>query len=377
MKKTIKFGIIGCGLMGREFASAAARWCHLKADLPTPEIVAVCNRSDPPMDWFRANFPSIRQFTNDYRALLANPEVEAVYCAVPHNLHEQVYCDVIRAGKHLLGEKPFGIDRDANARILDCVREHPEVFVRCASEFPYFPGCQQLIRWAQEGRFGKLIEVKTGFWHSSDMDLQKPLNWKRDIRVNGEYGCLGDLGIHAEHVPFRLGWLPKRVYADLSKIVTERPDGRGGVVPCLTWDNASMHCEVENPDGSCFPMEISAKRMSPGSTNEWFVEVYGVEGSARYTTREPDTFSYAQAWGKEQAWCKIDVGYKSLYPTVTGSIFQFGFTDCILQMWAAFIYERTGGKPAFGCFTPEETRLSHALQTAALQSYREKRAVEL
>ena len=67
MNKTIKFGIIGCGLMGREFASAAARWCHLKTSLPAPEIVAVCNRSDPPMDWFRGHFPSIRQFTNDYR----------------------------------------------------------------------------------------------------------------------------------------------------------------------------------------------------------------------------------------------------------------------------------------------------------------------
>ena len=42
------------------------------------------------------------------RQLLENPEVEAVYCAVPHNLHAQVYSDVIRAGKHLLGEKPFG-----------------------------------------------------------------------------------------------------------------------------------------------------------------------------------------------------------------------------------------------------------------------------
>ena len=296
---------------------------------------------------------------------------------MPHNLHEQVYCDVIRAGKHLLGEKPFGIDQEANARILDCCAAHPEVFVRCASEFPYFPGCQQLIRWAREGRFGRIIEVRTGFWHSSDMDLQKPLNWKRDIRINGEYGCLGDLGIHAEHVPFRLGWIPKQVYASLSNIVTERPDGKGGTVPCLTWDNAVMHCEAEGPDGSFFPLEISAKRMSPGSTNEWFVEVYGVEGSARYTTREPDAFSYAQAWGKEQAWCRIDVGYKPLYPTVTGPIFQFGFTDCILQMWAAFIDELTGGHPEFGCFTPEETRLSHALQTAALLSNKEKRVIGL
>jgi predicted dehydrogenase len=79
--KTIRFGIIGCGMMGREFASAAARWCHLTEMSGRPEIVAVCNRSPGPLDWFQQNFPAIRQFTNDYKKLLANPAVEAVFIA--------------------------------------------------------------------------------------------------------------------------------------------------------------------------------------------------------------------------------------------------------------------------------------------------------
>ena len=41
--KRIRFGIIGCGLMGREFASAAARWCHLLDMDVRPEIVAICD----------------------------------------------------------------------------------------------------------------------------------------------------------------------------------------------------------------------------------------------------------------------------------------------------------------------------------------------
>lgn len=36
--KKVRFGIIGCGLMGKEFASAAARWCHLTADIAKPEM---------------------------------------------------------------------------------------------------------------------------------------------------------------------------------------------------------------------------------------------------------------------------------------------------------------------------------------------------
>ena len=43
MSGTVRFGIIGCGLMGREFASAAARWCHLTDDISRPEIVGVCD----------------------------------------------------------------------------------------------------------------------------------------------------------------------------------------------------------------------------------------------------------------------------------------------------------------------------------------------
>ena len=75
--------------------------------------------------WYTGNFPSIRQVTHDYRALLANPEFEAVYVAVPHHLHARSTARPIAAGKHLMGEKPFGIDLAANDAILDCLAEHP------------------------------------------------------------------------------------------------------------------------------------------------------------------------------------------------------------------------------------------------------------
>jgi len=81
--KTVRFGIIGCGLMGREFASAAARWCHLPDAPARPEIVALCNRSPGAFAWYQDNLPTVAQVTQDYRALLANPKVEAVYVALP------------------------------------------------------------------------------------------------------------------------------------------------------------------------------------------------------------------------------------------------------------------------------------------------------
>ena len=375
--KTVKFGVIGCGLMGKEFASAAARWCHLSDDIAKPETVAVCDFNEEATAWFKNNFASVNFVTKDYKELLKREDVEAVYCALPHNLHASVYSDIIRAGKHLLGEKPFGIDKQANEEILQAIKENPKVVVRCASEFPFYPACQQLIKWIKENKFGKIIEVRAGFHHSSDMDINKPINWKRMVAINGEYGCIGDLGLHTQHVPFRMGWKPKKVYASLSNIVTERPDKTGKKVPCDTWDNAVMMIETEDSLGNTFPMTLETKRMAPGATNDWFLEVYGLECSAKFNSSEPDIFAYTNSWGKEQAWCKINMGYKPMIPTITGGIFEFGFTDAILQMWATFIKEIEGKEVFFGCCTPEETELSHKLNTAALISYKEGRAVEI
>lgn len=375
--KTIKFGVIGCGLMGKEFASAAARWCHLNEEVARPEIVAVCDFNEEATAWFKNNFPTVNFVTKDYKELLKREDVEAVYCALPHNLHAEVYADIINAGKHLLGEKPFGIDKEANKEIMRAIKNHPEVVVRCASEFPFYPACQQLIRWIKEKKFGKIIEVRAGFHHSSDMDVNKPINWKRMVEINGEYGCIGDLGLHTQHVPFRMGWKPKKVYASLANIVTERPDKTGKKVPCLTWDNAIMMITAEEENGNTFPMTLETKRMAPGATNDWFLEVYGLDCSAKFNSNEPDVFAYTNSWGKEQAWCKINVGYKPMIPTITGGIFEFGFTDAILQMWATFMQEIEGKEVFFGCCTPEETELSHKLNTAALISYKENRVVEI
>lgn len=372
----VKFGVIGCGLMGREFASVSMRWLHLAGDLPRPVIVAACDTSEANREWFR-RVPDTKYFYEDYHDLLANPEVEAVYCAVPHHLHAQVYTDVIRAGKHLLGEKPFGMDLDACRAVLEAMDEHPESFVRCASEFPYYPAVQQMVQWFREGAFGQIIEARFAIKHSSDMDLTKPINWKRTRSANGDYGCMGDLGIHTQHLPFRLGFEPLTVSAQLANIARTRPDANGNPVPCETWDNAIVLCEARDGAGDHFPMQLEMKRMAPGCTNTVEYEIYGLKMSAKFTTDDPNAVRYTLARGREQAWARLVVGQKTLYPVITGSIFEFGFSDSLLQMFAAFISELHGLPCPFGCFTPNEALLSHRVLTAALQSYTQQRVVQL
>lgn len=380
--KTIRFGIIGCGLMGREFGSAAARWCHLQDIDVRPEIVAVCDTNESMTKWFTDNFSAITQVTSEYKALLANSEVDAIYCAVPHNLHQQFYCDIIAAGKHLMGEKPFGIDKAANDAILATIAEHPEVVVRCSSEFPFAPAMQRICTMIENEEFGDIIEANSFFQHSSDLDVTKPTNWKRMIKFNGEYGCMGDLGMHVCHVPFRAGWNPKNVRAILSNLVPERPDGKGGMAPCETWDNATLLCEAIDPvTGKVFPWTLKTQRISPGNKNTWFFELIGMKKCARFSSKNINSIEILDyTKGGEQTWQQIDMGHETAFKTITGGIFEFGFSDSILQMWAAFLNEIDNCIPYrrfAACVTPDETAISHKLFTAALQSEREKNTVTI
>ena len=116
MSTQVRIGIIGGGLMGREVASALGRWFVLESFPVKAELIAVCDLVEKQREWFR-QLPTVKLVTADYRELLAMPEVDVVYVAVPHHLHEAIYLDVLNAGKDLLAEKPFGIDLKAARKI--------------------------------------------------------------------------------------------------------------------------------------------------------------------------------------------------------------------------------------------------------------------
>lgn len=374
MNSTARIGIIGGGLMGREVASALGRWFVLEEFPVKAELVAVCDLAEKQREWFR-RVPTVKLITENYHELLASAEVDVVYVAVPHHLHEAIYLDVLKAGKDLFAEKPFGIDLNA-ARTIANAAEASGRFVRCSSEFPFLPGAQRAYQAVREGKLGKLLEVRSGFHHSSDLDPTKPVNWKRQVKTCGEIGVMGDLGMHAVHVPFRIGWKPKRVYAQLQKVHHERPDGKGGMAPCDTWDNALLHTDV-GVEGNDVPVRFEMKRLAPGETNTWYIEVLGTDGGVKFSTKEPKTLWTFQRGG-EQTWQRTDLGFHGAFPTITGGIFEAGFPDCFLQMWAAFLAERAGRLDGrFGCVTPEEAVRSHELFVAALESHATKRAIDL
>ena len=117
-------------------------------------------------------------------------------------------------------------------------------------------------------------------------------------------------------------------------------------------------------------MTLKTWRIAPGEANTWSIRVLGMQGSAYFSTKTPRQWSFMRYTpGGPQAWATEDLGYTPLFPAITGGIFEFGFTDAIQQMWAAFVDELAGGDAkGFPCATPSEAADHHAVLTAALQA---------
>ncbi len=373
-REPVRVGVIGAGLMGKELAGAMGRWSALETSAVEPVLTAVCDVNPSALDWFR-RVSTVQTLTDDYRQLL-DGSVDVLYVAVPHHLHEKVYLDIAQAGVDFLGEKPFGVDPGASAAINEGVAAST-AFVRCSSEMPFYPGVQQAISFLRQGRAGRIIEANFAFLHSSDLNVDKPINWKRQTQYCGQIGVMGDLGMHVTHVPLRLGWTPTTVFAQLQELVATRPDGRGGTAVADTIENATLSTIVAEPNGD-FPLTLETKRIAPGEMNTWRMRVVGMQGGVEYSTRYPQTLNTMTIRDGQQVWEERMAGSQSAQPTITGPIFEFGFTDALLQMWAAYFAERNGTLgEAFGCATPTEALISHELFDAALRSSQTRQAVPL
>jgi len=364
----VRIGVIGGGLMGRELAAVCGRWGLLIDHPARPRITAVADPVPAAREWF-ASQAGVQHLTGDWRELVESDDIDVLYIAVPHQLHEEIYLAAAAAGRDFLGEKPFGIDLAAAERITSAI-DRSSAFVRVSSEFPFYPGALRAYQYAASGALGDVLDVRSGFWHSSDLNRSKPINWKRRVETCGAIGVMGDLGLHVAHVPLRLGWEPRRVYARLDDVVTERPGPDGAPVPCDTWDNALLTCTAHPQVGRDFTMLWETRRIAPGHVNTWFFEALGMDGGVRFSTREPTLLRRFAVRDGEQVWEEVQPGNVSAWPVVSGPIFEFGFSDALLQMWASYLGERAGALgDRFGTATPREALMAHRVFAAALRSH--------
>lgn len=150
---TIRWGIIGPGRIAQTFADGVA---HSRSG----KLVAIASRN-PDKPGLGDGFPGAR-IVSGYEALLADKDIDAVYIATPHTGHAEWAIKAIRAGKHVLVEKPIALSAyDAEAIYYEAKKAG--VFVGEAFMYRVHPQTAKLIELVKSGAIGELRIIRSSF----------------------------------------------------------------------------------------------------------------------------------------------------------------------------------------------------------------------
>ncbi len=145
-----------------------------------------------------------------YEALLADPEVQVVYNPLPNHLHVPWSIRALAAGKHVLCEKPVGLNAPEAESLLATARQHPQLKVMEAFMYRFHPQWQLARRLVAEGRIGGLRTVHT-FFSYANLD---PTNYRNRPGMGG--GGLLDIGCYGISLArFLFGAEPRRVFGQM------------------------------------------------------------------------------------------------------------------------------------------------------------------
>ena len=182
MSKTFKWGVISPGRIAHTFAKA------LKA-VPNAEIHAVASSSQERADAFAKEY-SVPNAYDNYAALVANPEVDAVYIASLHQQHYGHTKMALEAGKPVLCEKPFTVNAKEARELLDLAAEK-KLFLMEAVWTRYLPIYGKVRKWLDKGKIGDVTLLQSTFGF-------RPERNERGRLLNPDLagGTLLDIGIY-------------------------------------------------------------------------------------------------------------------------------------------------------------------------------------
>jgi predicted dehydrogenase len=126
-----------------------------------------------------------------YAELLADPEIEAVYNPLPNHLHVPWSIKALEAGKHVLCEKPLGLDAEDARHLLEASQRHPDLKVMEAFMYRHHPQWHLARKLLSEGEIGELRSIHTLF----NYYLVDPANVRNQADIGG--GGLLDVGCYA------------------------------------------------------------------------------------------------------------------------------------------------------------------------------------
>lgn len=246
---------------------------HLKALLsqPATQPVALWHPRRDRLD--TASAASGLPGTTDFAELLADPAVEAVVIATPPGPRFELAKAALEAGKHLMLEKPVALE-PSQVQELQRLALQRQLTVAVDFEYRAVPLFQQAAEWIHQGGLGRLHLVTLSWLMGSRANPERPWNWYSQSAEGG--GVLGSLGTHAFDT---LHWLvgpTRRLQAQLSTVITDRPlaDGSGRRGKVDADDVALLQLELESAQGEAVPAQMTLSSVASRGRGYW-IELYG------------------------------------------------------------------------------------------------------
>ena len=261
----IQWGIIGCGdIVLRRVGPAMKALSHA-------EPVAISRRNPDTLDVCAETLGASRTYGN-WRGLVKDTAVEAVYIATPVVLHADQTVAAAEGGKHVLCEKPLAMDAAQCERMIDACRANA-VQLGVAYYRRYYPAVKRMKAIIDSGEIGDVILVQIDAAEIPLFEKGHPRRWVLEKRMAGG-GCLMDFGCHRIEVllhllgsPTKVAGVTGHVYSghdveDSAAVTLAFENGAGGVVSVVrggTLDRDEV-C-IQGTRGSIRVESLNAGRM--------------------------------------------------------------------------------------------------------------------
>ena len=242
MTAPLRFGTLGAA---RITPNALVKPAAALGDV---EVVAVAARDRARAEKFAAK-RGIATVHDTYEAVIADPQVDAVYNPLPNGLHGRWTIAALEAGKHVLCEKPFTANTEEAERVAAVAAAHPELVVMEAFHYRYHPLVTRLLAIIDSGELGTIERISTRMCF--------PLPMFNDIRwqLGLAGGALMDVGCYTVHQLRTLaGAEPEVVSAEAkclrpqvdrwAKAEMRFADGRTGSIECAMWSRVVLTMRV-------------------------------------------------------------------------------------------------------------------------------------
>jgi predicted dehydrogenase len=198
--RKLKWGILSTAKIGLDTVIPAMRAST------NGEVVAIASREAAKAEQVAAKMGIPRAY-GSYEALLADPEVEAIYNPLPNHLHLPWSTRALDAGKHVLCEKPIAMNADEAEQLIDAAGLHPDLKVMEAFMYRFHPRWETIRGLLGEGGIGDLTTIYSTFtYHNVD-----PTDYRNVPEFGG--GGLLDIGCYSISTSrWLFGEEPRRVF---------------------------------------------------------------------------------------------------------------------------------------------------------------------